>query len=62
MKHPSRLAHHVRTANAVLALLDAASHQRDAGNRATMRDLARDAVALATHFDKGRPRQLPLAI
>ena len=62
MKRPSQLARHVRTANALLTLLNAASHQRDAGNRATMRDLARDAIALAAHFDKGRPRQLPLAI
>ena len=62
MKRPSQRPKHTRTANAVVALLDAAWHQRQRGRRDTMRGLARDAVALARYFDQGRPRQLPLLL
>ena len=51
MKRPSQRAKHTRTANAVVALLDAAWNQRQRGNRAAMRGLARAAVALARYFD-----------
>ena len=62
MKRPSQRPKHNRTANAVLALLDAAWHQCQRGRRHTMRGLARAAVALARYFDQGRPRQLTLPL
>jgi len=62
MKRPSQRPKHTRTANAVVALLDAAWNQRQRGRRADMRGLARSAVALARYFDQGRPCQLNLGL
>ena len=62
MQRPSARPRHTRTANAVLALLDAAWQQRKAGRRAIMRRLAHDVIALAKQFNEGTPRQLQLGL
>jgi hypothetical protein len=59
---PSRRRRHVRTANSIVALLDAAWRCRLRGERETMRELALDAATLTRRWKLPVCRQTELSL